>query len=455
MNLKDVVKNQKNFFEKNITKSINYRKRTLKNLEIALNTYQDRLMEAVKKDFGKCYEETYISEILMVKKEISYMLKNLTKFSRISKVKTGIFTFPSQGYILPEPYGVVLIATPWNYPINLSLTPLVGAIAAGNCSIISFSDKLSYTSRVIKQMLSNIFEEEYVYVLTNANVNDLEELISEKLDYIFFTGSTNAGKNIMKLASSNLTPVTLELGGKNPVILGNIQNLESVAQRIVWGKFLNAGQTCVAPDYMLLTKKQKDDLVPYIKKYIEKMYYKNGIISNKYTKIINEGAFDRLNEILKDEKILIGGQTDRQNLIIEPTVVEVDSLEKLIMQDEIFGPILAIVEINSLNDAIGFVNSRPKPLAIYLFADDKTSITKVINETSSGSICINDTIMQLSEINLPFGGVGNSGFGSYHGKKSFETFSHYKSILKRNLKFEINLRYPPYSDKLLRKLKHL
>ena len=304
-------------------------------------------------------------------------------------------------------------------------------------------------------MLSNIFEEEYVYVLTNANVNDLEELISEKLDYIFFTGSTNAGKNIMKLASSNLTPVTLELGGKNPVILGNIQNLESVAQRIVWGKFLNAGQTCVAPDYMLLTKKQKDDLVPYIKKYIEKMYYKNGIISNKYTKIINEGAFDRLNEILKDEKILIGGQTDRQNLIIEPTVVEVDSLEKLIMQDEIFGPILAIVEINSLNDAIGFVNSRPKPLAIYLFADDKTSITKVINETSSGSICINDTIMQLSEINLPFGGVGNSGFGSYHGKKSFETFSHYKSILKRNLKFEINLRYPPYSDKLLRKLKHL
>lgn len=221
------------------------------------------------------------------------------------------------------------------------------------------------------------------------------------------------------------------------------------------GKFLNAGQTCVAPDYMLLTKKQKDDLVPYIKKYIEKMYYKNGIISNKYTKIINEAAFDRLNEILKYEKILIGGQTDRQNLIIEPTVVEVDSLEKLIMQDEIFGPILAIVEINSLNDAIGFVNSRPKPLALYLFADDKTSITKVINETSSGSICINDTIMQLSEINLPFGGVGNSGFGSYHGKKSFETFSHYKSILKRNLKFEINLRYPPYSDKLLRKLKHL
>ncbi len=453
MELEDVVKRQKNFFEKNVTKSIKFRKQALINLRVVIDAYQNKLLEAVNKDFGKCYGETYLSEILIVKKELNYMIKNLNKFTKMKRGKTGMFTFPSKGYIIPEPYGVCLISSPWNYPINLSLIPLIGSIASGNCTILSLSNKLSHVNRVIKDMLSKVFDDEYIFVLTDGNREKLEKLISLNLDYIFFTGSKEAGKNIMRLASSNLTPVTLELGGKSPVIISSEANLDIAAKRIVWGKYLNAGQTCVAPDYVLITKELKEKLIPLLKMYIDKMYYKNEIICDNYTKIINEQEFNRLANLIKEDNILIGGQIDRQNMVIEPTVISVKSLDDESMQEEIFGPILAIVEINSIDDAINFVSVREKPLALYLFSDDKNVISRVINGTSSGSVCINDTVLQIAEKNLPFGGVGSSGMGSYHGKSSFDTFTHYKSVLKREFGKDSKLRYPPYSKNIINKIK--
>ena len=455
MELSNVVRMQKTFYQKNLTKNLKFRKESLVNLKLALNVYEDKLMEAVKKDFGKCYEETYLTEILMIKKELNYMIKNIKKLGKVKKVKTGILTFPSKGYIIPEPYGVCFIISPFNYPIHLSIMPLIGAIASGNCAILSLSSKVPHVNRVIKEMLSKVFEEDYVFVLTDGTLENLQEIVESKIDYIFFTGGQKMGKYILSLAADMLTPVCLELGGKCPVIISDDVDFDMVAKKIVFGKFLNAGQTCVSPDYILVTKSQKDKIIRLLEKYINKMYYKNQVLVDTYTKIITDDAMSRLCRYIKKENVLIGGQIDRVNKIIEPTVVEVKSLDESIAKEEIFGPILAVIEINSLDDAINFVNNMEKPLSLYLFSEDKKVINKVLNETSSGGVLINDTVIHLCENNLPFGGVGNSGMGKYHGKSSFDTFTHYKSVLKRPINSDLKIRYSPYKKNLINKLKKL
>lgn len=452
MKVENIVKKQRIFFEKGISKNVAYRKRALVELNKAILVYQDKMIEAIKKDFGKCDAETYLTEIFTVKNEIKYMLKNLNRLTKMKKVKTSYMNFPSKGYIKPEPYGIVLIIAPWNYPINLSLIPLVGAIASGNTAILKLSLKVPHINRVIKDMLKNIFDEEYITAL-EINSDDTSKIIESGIDYIFFTGSEKAGKIIMEQAAKNLIPVTLELGGKSPVIIDRDCNLDLAAKRIVWGKFINAGQTCVAPDYVLINKEDIDKFKELLKKHIMSMFYKNNVISSEYTSLINEDAFERLVSLINKENILIGGNFDIKELLIEPTVVKVKSLDEDIMKQEIFGPILAIVEVNSLQDSINFVNNMPKPLALYVFSNDKENIKLILENTSSGGVSINDTIMHITEENLPFGGVGNSGIGSYHGKKSFDTFTHYKSILKKSTSIDLPFRYPPYNKKIIKLLK--
>ena len=452
MKVENIVKKQRIFFEKGISKDVAYRKRALVELNKAILVYQDKMLEAIKKDFGKCDVETYLTEIFTVKNEIKYMLKNLNRLTKIKKVKTSYMNFPSKGYIKPEPYGIVLIIAPWNYPINLSLIPLVGAIASGNTAILKLSLKVPHINRVIKEMLKNIFDDDYITAL-EINADDTSKIIESGIDYIFFTGSEKTGKIIMEQAAKNLIPVTLELGGKSPVIIDKDCNLDLAAKRIVWGKFINAGQTCVAPDYVLINKEDIDKFKELLKKHIMSMFYKNNVISSEYTSLINEDAFERLVSLINKENILIGGNFDIKELLIEPTVVKVKSLDEDIMKQEIFGPILAIVEVNSLQDSINFVNNMPKPLALYVFSNDKENIKLILENTFSGGVSINDTIMHITEENLPFGGVGNSGIGSYHGKKSFDTFTHYKSILKKSTSIDLPFRYPPYNKKIIKLLK--
>ena len=452
MNVEKLVKTQRIFFEKNITKNVEFRKKALKDLKDAIDEYQDEIILALKKDFGKGKVETYLTEIFTVKNEIKYMLKNLKKLSKTKKVRTSYMTFPSKGYIKKEPYGIVLVIAPWNYPINLSLIPLVGAISAGNCCILKLSSKVPNTNKVIKKMLSKIYNKEFVKAV-EINETETAKIIDSNIDYIFFTGSPNTGKIIMKKAAKNLIPVTLELGGKSPVIIDDDVTLDIAAKKIVWGKYLNAGQTCVAPDYVLINKEKTKRFIELLKKYINSMYYKKDEISDDYTKIINKEAFDRLVSVINKDNVLIGGKYNKEKLLIEPTVVKVEKLDEEIMTQEIFGPILAIVETNSLEDSINFVNSMPKPLALYIFSNDKESIKQIVNNTSSSGVCINDTIMHITEENLPFGGVGNSGMGSYHGKKSFETFTHYKSILNKSNVIDFKFKYPPYKDFIMKFLR--
>lgn len=453
MEINTIITKQKQFFESGATKSLTFRKEALIQLGKAIEVYQERLLEAVKKDFGKSREDTYLSEIWLVKREIKYMLKNLKRLTKVQKVHTSLINFPSRGYRVPEPYGVVCLISPWNYPIQLVLLPLIGAMAAGNCSILKLSELVPHVNHVLMAMFREIFEPEYVVALMGGK-EITQEIIAQKVDYIFFTGSPQVGKQIMTQAAQHLIPVTLELGGKSPVIIDDtITNFDIVAKRIVWGKFLNAGQTCVAPDYILINRKQKETLIQALNKHIQQMYYENRVLSDRYTQIINQETLHRLAALLIPDNILIGGKLDLLACKLEPTVVEVKDLAEPLMQEEIFGPILAIVEINSLEDAIHFVNSREKPLALYVFSEDKTNIQYVLEHTSSGGVAINDTISHITEANLPFGGIGNSGMGEYHGKSSFDTFTHFKSVLHKPNGWDIALKYPPYHNNIMKILR--
>ncbi len=443
----EILKKQDEFFSTGKTKDIDFRLNTLKNLKGLILSYENEIENALYEDLNKSKFETYSTEIGMVLSEISYAIDNLKTWALPKKVKTPITNFKSTSYIYPEPYGKTLIMAPWNYPFQLCFSPLIGSLSAGNTVIIKPSEFAPNSANLFEKMINNNFPKGYIHII-NGDIKISQTLLEKKYDYIFYTGSTSIGKIVMTKAAKHLTPVTLELGGKSPCIVDNEGNLDLYAKRIVWGKLLNAGQTCVAPDYLLVHKDIKENIIKYLIKYIEKFYGKNPINNNEYVKIINEKHFNRLINLFNDGEIIYGGQYNLDKLYIAPTLIDKITWEDSIMQEEIFGPILPIIEYEDLDEIIKIINNKPKPLALYFFSSNKEKIQKVINNISFGGGAINDTIMHLTNPHLPFGGVGSSGMGSYHGKKSFDTFTHYKSIIKRSDIVDPNFRYPPYKGKL-------
>jgi len=358
-----------------------------------------------------------------------------------------------KSFIQKEPFGNVLIIAPWNYPFGLSISPLIGAISAGNCVTLKPSEISSHTALIIQEMLEKYFDKKYIQVI-QGGAKETQELLKENFDYIFFTGGEYVGKIVMGAASKNLTPVTLELGGKSPCIVDKNCNLEKTANRIVYGKFLNAGQTCIAPDYLLVDKNIKDKLIEKLEEKIDLFFGDNIENSKDFGRIINDKHFDRLENYLKDVKVIFGGKTNKTTKFISPTIIE-NAENKQVMQEEIFGPILPILEYSNENEAIEFINKRAKPLALYIFSEDKKFQNNILSKTSSGGVCINDTILHIVNENLPFGGVGNSGFGKYHGKSSFDTFSNTKSVFKNTTLFEIPKRFPPFNKITLKIMKKI
>jgi len=447
MNYSDLLRQQREFFQTGKTKLINFRIAQLKTLKQAIVEYETAINDALEADLHKSVVETYLTEIAVVKKEIDYAIKHINTWVKPHKAAIPIEQLPGSGKIYPEPLGIVLIVSPWNYPLQLVIVPLVGAIAAGNCTIIKPSEIAARTAELLTKMLQKHFDPTYIAVI-EGGVETSQQLLAEKFDRIFFTGGINTGRIVMEAAAKHLTPVTLELGGKSPCIVDNDINIEYAARRITWGKFINAGQTCVAPDYLLVAETIKEKLINEIQKCIFEFYGTQPAKSSDYARIIDRQQFDRLVALLADGKIVFGGETDAQTRYIAPTVIELTSLDVPAMQSEIFGPILPVITYQDVSEAIAIVNQRPKPLALYLFSRNNNLQQYVLRETSSGSVCINDTVMQFAVPSLPFGGVGSSGMGKYHGKASFDTFSHYKSVLYRSLAIEIKLRYPPYGGKL-------
>lgn len=442
-----LVKKQRDFFASGKTKNVDFRIRQLEKLKNVIEGNENKILDALKKDLNKSTFDGYTTEVGFVMNDIEHMIKHVRKYAVPKKVRTPLIYFGGSSYIMPEPYGEVLIIGPWNYPFQLIISPLVGAMAAGNCAILKTSEYAPNVSRVIEEIINSNFDEEYIKAV-EGGVKNSTVLLQHKFDYIFFTGGTTVGRIVMEAASKYLTPITLELGGKSPCIIDKDTNVEYAAKRIAWGKYLNAGQTCVAPDYVMVHKDVKDQFISAMKKTIAEYYGQDSKKSNDYARIINAKHFDRLSKLLEQGKVIIGGKTARDELYIEPTVMTDVELDKSIMQDEIFGPILPVLEYDELEKVITFVNSRSKPLALYFFSKDKVKIDKILNDTSSGGVCINDTISHMTTAYLPFGGVGESGMGNYHGKASFDTFSHLKSVLKNQISFDMKAKYPPYNMSL-------
>ncbi|SEM11543.1 aldehyde dehydrogenase (NAD+) [Mesobacillus persicus] len=446
-NYSSLLTRQKSFFRTEKTKDLSYRLEALEKLRSAVRDYEKPLMEALRSDLNKSEFDAYTTEIMIVLEEIKFTINHLKSWAKPRKVKTPITHIGSASYIYPEPYGVALIIAPWNYPFQLAVAPLIGAIAAGNCAVIKPSELTPNTSEVFAQLIAETFPEEFIAVV-QGGVETSQVLLEEKFDYIFFTGSVPVGKVIMEAAAKNLTPVTLELGGKSPCIVHEDANLKLAAKRIAWGKFVNAGQTCVAPDYLYLHKRIRDPFIELFKDAIKELYGNTPLENPDFTRIVSERHFNRLKTFLDNGKVLIGGSSNPERLRIEPTVLTEINWGDAVMEDEIFGPILPILEYENLAEAIEGIDNHPKPLALYLFSENDDIQTKVLNQVTFGGGCINDTVYHLGSPHLPFGGVGTSGIGAYHGKGSFDTFSHEKSVLKQTTKFDLPFRYPNMKDGL-------
>lgn len=446
---------QREFFLSGKTRELSFRQEALKKLSECVIRRKTEILDALHTDLNKSATEGEMTEISVLQEEIRYVSKHMRKWSKPLNVKTPLVLFPARSYRIAEPYGVVLIMSPWNYPLLLSLEPLVGAIAAGNCAVIKPSAYSPATSSIIAQIIAECFPPEYCTVVEGGREEN-SGLLALPFDYIFFTGSTTVGKKVMEAASANLIPVSLELGGKSPVIIHKSADVDLAAKRIVFGKFINAGQTCVAPDYILVPESLRDRLQERLCHWINTFYPadKQGVIEN-YPRMVNEKHFDRVLGLLNNQKILFGGESIRQTLTINPTVLTDVFPDSEVMQEEIFGPVLPILTYITLNEAIEFVRSRPKPLALYVFTKDKKAREKVLRELSYGGGCVNDTLVHVASSYLPFGGVGYSGMGSYHGKASFDTFTHYKSILDKGAHLDPSLRYRPYTPGKIRWLKKL
>lgn len=441
------VEAQRKFFQSGATLPYAFRVKQLKVLHGALKKNEDQILEALQQDLGKCPFESYATELSMVYAELQYTLKHLKAWMKEQKAPTPVLSFGAKSYIHRQPLGVVLIMAPWNYPLQLTITPLVAAIAAGNCVVLKPSRYAKHTSALLADLIKTHFPLEYIDLFEGGKeVNTA--LLTIRFDHIFFTGSVRVGKIVMAAAAQHLTPVTLELGGKSPCLVDSTADIEKTAQRIIWGKALNAGQTCVAPDYVLVHSAVKQDLICAMQKAIKQFFGESPLQSVDFGKIIRVEAFDRLQGLIDEEKIITGGACDRAQLKIELTLVDHPALNSTLMTEEIFGPILPIIAYDELMEAVEIIRSREKPLALYLFTKDKNLETWVVNNLLYGGGCINDTIMHVANYHLPFGGVGASGIGSYHGRKGFETFSHAKSILKQTFAFDVPLRYAPYKNKL-------
>jgi aldehyde dehydrogenase (NAD+) len=441
------IEKQKEFFKTNKTKDISFRMLYLFKLKEVIQNKEEKILEALKKDLGKSDFEAYTSEVGFVLKSLDYTLKNIRNWAKTKKVRRPIFMPISKSYVKYEPHGTVLIIGPFNYPFQLIMEPLIGALAAGNTAIIKPSDKTPETVEILKEIIEEVFDKEHVDVVT-GNREAVSELIHSDFDYIFFTGSVPVGKIVMEAASKNLTPVTLELGGKSPAIVHKDADIEKTAARIAWGKYYNAGQTCIAPDYIYVHEDVKDKLLEGLIKEIVDFYGAEPLKSPDYGRIINHKEFNRLSGLIDDQKLYFGGEKIEEKLKISPTILTNVIWDDDVMQEEIFGPILPVLTYSKISEVVNIIKDKPRPLSLYLFTEDKNLQKKIEDEVPFGGGCINDTISHVSSPRLPFGGTGNSGIGSYHGEESFITFSHKKSMMKKSTKFDIRYIYPPYKGKL-------
>ncbi|MBJ7957706.1 aldehyde dehydrogenase [Bacillus mycoides] len=453
MSISSIVNKQKEYFYNGYTRSIETRKNNLKKLYDGIQRFEEEIFQALKLDLNKSVHESFTTEVGYVLKEISFQLKHMSSWSKPKRVRTALTHFGSKGKVVPEPYGVTLIIAPWNYPFQLAIAPLVGALAAGNTVVLKPSELTPNVSKVLTRMLGELFPEELVSVV-EGGAQESTALLKEPFDYIFFTGSVGVGKVVMEAAAKKLTPLTLELGGKSPCIVHKDAKLDVTARRIVWGKFLNAGQTCVAPDYMYVHSSVKEQLIEALRHEIAEQYGKDALQNDNYVRIVSERHFERLCTFLQDGKPVIGGNYTKETLHIEPTVLTNVTWQSAVMEDEIFGPILPIIEYDKIEEVIETIQHHPKPLALYVFSEDRKVQEKVTSNISYGGGCINDVVYHLATPYLPFGGVGSSGLGSYHGEQSFRTFSHYKSILSQSTAFDMKIRYSSTKSalKFIRKL---
>ena len=441
--IQEIIRKQRNYFYTGATLNIDFRITALKRLQTSIQSHQEQINAALKSDLGKSSFESYMCESGLVLSEITYMLKHIRSLSREKTVHTPLAQFHSRSYRKPSPYGVTLIMSPWNYPFLLTFDPLVDAIAAGNTAVLKPSAYSPATSNIICEIVRECFPEEYVAVVMGGRQEN-SCLLQEHFDYIFFTGSQAVGKEVMRHASEHLTPVTLELGGKSPCIVDKSANIKLAAKRIVFGKYLNCGQTCVAPDYIYCHSEVKDELLKQIQKQIRKQFGKSPLDNKNYGKIINEKHFDRINSLIDPAKTVCGGGSNRETLQIEPTVLDNVTFEDPVMQQEIFGPVLPVLTYDSLGGAVTKINSMAHPLALYIFTEDEKNAREVTSRCGFGGGCINDVLIHLATSNMGFGGFGESGMGSYHGIDGFRTFSHYKSIVDKKTWIDLPMRYQKY-----------
>lgn len=448
MTLENIVNLQREYGFTNVTKDVSYRKASLERLLEALIDNEQALYYALYNDLGKSRYETYLTEISQVKDEINFAIDHIENWTRVRKHRTPFKFWPAKSYEIKEPYGVALIISPWSHPISLTLIPLVGAIAAGNTAIIKCSKKCVNTCEAITSLINSTFDKRYIYAIDEPL--SYNEIMSQKYDYIFFTGSERVGKNIVRSSATNLTPMTLELGGKCPCIIGPNADLQMAAKKIIWGKVINSGQSCIAPDYVVIPKYLKSDFIRYAKDAIAEMV-RDPFNSDTYPGIINLHHFMRLTKFIMGEKNLIGGRYDDKKLIVEPTILTQVTFESEIMKEEIFGPLLPLIEYDDIYDVVDIIKRRPKPLACYIFSDNKEFVERTIDDLSFGSCCVNDVMLQTRNPRMAYGGVG----GKYHGKYGFDTFSNIKSVMSNYSKADSKLKYPPFTEEKLEALKKI
>lgn len=446
MEISSIVKKQRAYFATGATRDVDKRIAILKRLQQAIRNHETRLAEAMKKDLGKSPSESYMCEVGLTLSELSYQISHLKRWAKPKRRGTDLTNFHGKSFSVREPYGCVLVMSPWNYPFLLCVEPMIGAIAAGNCCVLKPSAYSPATSAAIKELVKEVFPEEYVAVVEGGRAEN-SALLEERFDYIFFTGGVTVGRLVMEKAAAHLTPVTLELGGKSPCIVDKTTDLKLAAARIAFGKYLNCGQTCVAPDYLLIDRSVKDAFLEQFIRTVKRMYGEKPLENPDYGKIINRKHFDRICGLMDSKKLVYGGETDADALRIAPAVMDHVSRADAVMQEEIFGPVLPVISFDEIGQAFDFVLEGEKPLAGYLFTRNKETEKRFLEQVSFGGGCINDTIVHLATSRMGFGGVGNSGMGSYHGRRSFETFTHEKNILKKYGWIDLPLRYQPYSGK--------
>lgn len=451
---KERLDNQRKFFRTGETKKLQFRLEMLRRLRQAILKHEADITQALYMDLGKSETEVISTEIGFTLNELNFVMKNLPKWSKNKRVKTNLFNLPGKSYTVHEPYGVTLIIAPWNYPFQLAISPLIGAICGGNTVVVKPSEISSNTANVMDKILTETFQPSYIAVV-QGGIPETNELLELRFDKIFFTGSTKVGRIIMKKAAAHLTPVVLELGGKSPVVIDQSAKLDIAARRIVFGKGTNAGQTCVAPDYVLVHERIKEKFYQAFKNTVKEFYSESMIQNEEFGRMVNERNYQRIKSYLKDGKVICGGQTDDDKLKIDLSLVEVHDLEKPIMNDEIFGPVLPVIAFKDYDEMVSIIHRNPDPLAMYIFSQDRHFVDRLIHDIPFGGGCVNDTIMHLTNEHLPFGGRGTSGMGNYHGKHSFDTFTHKKAILRASTIFELKLKYPPFMKKSLKLVKRL